>query len=188
MPVSNHWFACSRHLTSGETFDRQASVRRSLVNTDTVVRRSKKVKRRKTITGVPDNIQKELAGKGPREFRAQSMYIPGQYSTLGRVGSVNSTLRRSQTRDSSCQTEEVKIVPPSMRRIRAQRGQGIAAQMAGLSASSSGSISASSVDGACTGVAYAYAPQLNGGALPQPAPPGGARLPERRTHLQQRPL
>ncbi|XP_035278043.1 NHS-like protein 1 isoform X3 [Anguilla anguilla] len=161
---------------SGETFDRQASVRRSLVNTDTVVRRSKKVKRRKTITGVPDNIQKELAGKGPREFRAQSMYIPGQYSTLGRVGSVNSTLRRSQTRDSSCQTEEVKIVPPSMRRIRAQRGQGIAAQMAGLSASSSGSISASSVDGACTGVAYAYAPQLNGGARFHSLPRQGARV------------
>lgn len=75
------------------------------------------------------------------------MFIPGQYSTLGRVGSINSTLRRSQTRDSSSQTEEVKIVPPSMRRIRAQRGQGIAAQMAGISASSStGSISISSSD------------------------------------------
>lgn len=54
-------------------------------------------------------------------------------------------LRRSVTRDSSCQTEEVKIVPPSMRRIRAQRGQGIAAQMAGISSSTStGSISISS--------------------------------------------
>lgn len=75
------------------------------------------------------------------------MFLPGQYSTLGRTGSVNSTLRRSVTRDSSCQTEEVKIVPPSMRRIRAQRGQGIAAQMAGISASSStGSISISSSD------------------------------------------
>uniref|UniRef100_A0A3B3UIA1 NHS like 1 n=1 Tax=Poecilia latipinna TaxID=48699 RepID=A0A3B3UIA1_9TELE len=81
------------------------------------------------------------------ELRPQSMFIPGQYSTLGRVGSVNSTLRHSETRDSSCQTEEVKIVPPSMRRIRAQRGQGIAAQMAGISASSStGSISISSSD------------------------------------------
>lgn len=75
------------------------------------------------------------------------MFIPGQYSTLGRVGSVNSALRRSLTRDSSCQTEEVKVVPPSMRRIRAQRGQGIAAQMAGVSASSStGSISIGSSD------------------------------------------
>ncbi|XP_036405492.1 NHS-like protein 1 isoform X2 [Megalops cyprinoides] len=143
---------------TGENFDRQASIRRSLVNTDTVVRRSKKVKRRKTITGVPDNIQKELAAKGHSEFRAQSMYIPGQFSTLGRVGSVNSTLRRSDTRDSSCQTEEVKIVPPSMRRIRAQRGQGIAAQMANFSTSSSGSISAAS-----DSAGVVFAPQLNGG-------------------------
>lgn len=79
------------------------------------------------------------------------MFLPGQYSTLGRVGSVNSTLRRSQqhTRDSSSQTEEVKVVPPSVRRIRAQRGQGIAAQMAGgvSSSSSTGSISLCSSDG-----------------------------------------
>ncbi|XP_008396008.1 NHS-like protein 1 isoform X6 [Poecilia reticulata] len=93
---------------------------------------------------VPINIT--VKGRGG-ELRPQSMFIPGQYSTLGRVGSVNSTLRHSETRDSSCQTEEVKIVPPSMRRIRAQRGQGIAAQMAGISASSStGSISISSSD------------------------------------------
>ncbi|KAM9338955.1 NHS-like protein 1 [Symphorus nematophorus] len=133
---------------TGAVFDRQASIRRSLINTDTVSRRPKKVKRRKTISGLPDNINQELAAKGHGgELRPHSMFIPGQYSTLGRVGSVNSTLRRSQTRDSSCQTEEVKIVPPSMRRIRAQRGQGIAAQMAGISASSStGSISISSSD------------------------------------------
>ncbi|XP_049446860.1 NHS-like protein 1 isoform X5 [Epinephelus fuscoguttatus] len=94
---------------------------------------------------VPINV---TAAKGHGgELRPHSMFIPGQYSTLGRVGSVNSTLRRSDTRDSGCQTEEVKIVPPSMRRIRAQRGQGIAAQMAGLSTSSStGSISISSSD------------------------------------------
>ncbi|XP_027139727.1 NHS-like protein 1 isoform X4 [Larimichthys crocea] len=133
---------------TGAVFDRQASIRRSLINTDTVSRRPKKVKRRKTISGLPDNFNQELAAKGHGgELRPHSMFIPGQYSTLGRVGSVNSTLRRSQTRDSGCQTEEVKIVPPSMRRIRAQRGQGIAAQMAGISASSStGSISISSSD------------------------------------------
>ncbi|KAM4529150.1 NHS-like protein 1 isoform 3-T3 [Fundulus diaphanus] len=133
---------------TGAVFDRQASIRRSLINSDTVPRRPKKVKRRKTISGLPDNINQELAAKGRGgELRPHSMFIPGQYSTLGRVGSVNSTLRHSDTRDSSCQTEEVKIVPPSVRRIRAQRGQGIAAQMAGISASSStGSISISSSD------------------------------------------
>lgn len=48
------------YSTLGENFDRQASLRQSLIYTDTLVRRPKKVKRRKTITGVPDNIQKEL--------------------------------------------------------------------------------------------------------------------------------
>lgn len=77
------------------------------------------------------------------------MCMADQYSTLSRVGSVNSTLRRSDTRDSSCQTEEVKIVPPSVRRIRAQRGHGIAAQMASVSSSSS--ISTMSE---CNGISY----------------------------------
>ncbi|XP_060947104.1 NHS-like protein 1 isoform X4 [Limanda limanda] len=93
---------------------------------------------------VPINVTAK--GRGG-ELRPHSMFIPGQYSTLGRVRSVNSTLSRSITRDSSCQTEETKVVPPSMRRIRAQRGQGIAAQMAGISTSSStGSISICSSD------------------------------------------
>uniref|UniRef100_A0A3Q3G401 NHS-like 1b n=1 Tax=Labrus bergylta TaxID=56723 RepID=A0A3Q3G401_9LABR len=107
-------------------------------------------KMRQTAKAVPTDIVaiNVTAAKGHGgELRPHSMFIPGQYSTLGRAVSVSSTLRRSQTKDTSCQTEEIKIVPPSMRRIRAQRGQGIAAQMAGISTSSStGSISISSSD------------------------------------------
>ncbi|XP_004935744.2 NHS-like protein 1 isoform X12 [Gallus gallus] len=122
---------------TGENFDRQASIRRSLIYTDTVVRRPKKVKRRKTITGIPDNIQKELAvGTGQSDFRGHSMYVPDHSSTLGRLDSYRSAMQRSETKDTSCQTEEVKVVPPSMRRIRAQKGQGIAAQMSQFSSSS----------------------------------------------------
>ncbi|XP_041873152.1 NHS-like protein 1 isoform X9 [Corvus kubaryi] len=122
---------------TGENFDRQASIRRSLIYTDTVVRRPKKVKRRKTITGIPDNIQKELAvGTGQSDFRGHSMYVPDHCSTLGRLDSYRSAMQRSETKDTSCQTEEVKVVPPSMRRIRAQKGQGIAAQMSQFSSSS----------------------------------------------------
>ncbi|XP_005859197.1 PREDICTED: NHS-like protein 1 [Myotis brandtii] len=122
---------------TGENFDRQASLRRSLIYTDTLVRRPKKVKRRKTITGVPDNIQKELAsGTGQDGVGGHSVYAPDHCSTLGRLGGCRFAGQRSETRDSSCQTEEVKVVPPSMRRIRAQKGQGIAAQMSHLSGSS----------------------------------------------------
>lgn len=52
--------ALSPSRPPGAVFDRQASIRRSLINTDTVSRRPKKVKRRKTISGLPDNINLEL--------------------------------------------------------------------------------------------------------------------------------
>ncbi|KAM6181792.1 NHS-like protein 1 [Erethizon dorsatum] len=122
---------------TGENFDRQASLRRSLIYTDTLVRRPKKVKRRKTITGVPDSIQKELAlGTGQGEAGGHSGYAPNHYSTRERLGHYHCAGQRSETRDSSCQTEDVRVVPPSMRRIRAHKGLGIAAQMSPFSGSS----------------------------------------------------
>uniref|UniRef100_A0A8C1MB11 NHS-like 1b n=1 Tax=Cyprinus carpio TaxID=7962 RepID=A0A8C1MB11_CYPCA len=161
---------------TGETFDRQASIRRSLINTDTLVRRPKKVKRRKTISGVPDSVQQELAAKGcGGELRPQSMFIPGQYSTLGRVINGNSTLRQSITKDSGCQTENVKIVPPSVRRIRAQKGQGIAAQMAGISTSATNISSVS--DGSSTGNSIVVmAPQFGNDIQRFHSLPRGARV------------
>ncbi|XP_058526633.1 NHS-like protein 1 isoform X3 [Ochotona princeps] len=122
---------------TGENFDRQASLRRSLIYTDTLVRRPKKVKRRKTITGVPDNIQKELAsGTSQEDVGDCSVYAGDHCSTLGRLNGYHPAGQRSETRDSSCQTEDVKVVPPSVRRIRAYKGQGIAAQMSHFSGSS----------------------------------------------------
>ncbi|XP_015860183.1 NHS-like protein 1 isoform X5 [Peromyscus maniculatus bairdii] len=123
---------------TGENFDRQASLRRSLIYTDTLVRRPKKVKRRKTISGIPDIIQKELASVTGQDDdgSGHSVYSPDHYSTLGRLDSYRSPGQRSETRDSSCQTEDVKVIPPSMRRIRAHKGLGIAAQMSHLSGSS----------------------------------------------------
>ncbi|XP_026088556.1 NHS-like protein 1 isoform X2 [Carassius auratus] len=168
---------------TGETFDRQASIRRSLINTDTLVRRPKKVKRRKTISGVPDSVQQELAVKGcGGELRPQSMFIPGQYSTLGRVINGNSTLRQSITKDSGCQTENVKIVPPSVRRIRAQKGQGIAAQMAGISTSATNISSAS--DGSSHGNSIGVmAPQFGNDIQRFHSLPRGARVSLNTEHL-----
>ncbi|XP_029452329.1 NHS-like protein 1 isoform X2 [Rhinatrema bivittatum] len=151
---------------SGETFDRQAGIRRSLIYTDTLVRRPKKVKRRKTITGVPDNIQKELAGTSPRNFQGRSMYIPDHYATLGKLETCRHSPQRSETRDSSCQTDEIKVVPPSVRRIRAQKGQGIASQMS----SSSGNMSTLSDP---TGLVSSH---LNGDVHFHSLPRPGARV------------
>nr|XP_032625798.1 NHS-like protein 1 isoform X6 [Chelonoidis abingdonii] len=82
---------------------------------------------------VPINV---TVGTGQSDFRGHSMHIPDYYSTLGRLDSYRSAIQRSETKDTSCQTEEVKVVPPSVRRIRAQKGQGIAAQMSQFSSSS----------------------------------------------------
>ncbi|XP_028907595.1 NHS-like protein 1 isoform X2 [Ornithorhynchus anatinus] len=84
---------------------------------------------------VPINVT--ATGGGQSDFRGHSLYAPEHCSTLGRMDGYRSALQRSETRDSSCQTDEVKVVPPSVRRIRAQKGQGIAAQMSQLSNSSS---------------------------------------------------
>ncbi|XP_005158878.2 NHS-like protein 1 isoform X4 [Danio rerio] len=161
---------------TGENFDRQASFRRSMANTDTIIRRPKRVQRRKTITGVPDNIQTELANKEQADSRIHSS-MADPYSTLSRVGSVNSTLKRSDTRDSCCQTEEVKIVPPSVRRIRAQRGHGIAAQMASVSSSSSISTISD-----CNGISYT---QLNDSDQSfQSLPRQGSRIPQQHSETK----
>ncbi|XP_048345638.1 NHS-like protein 1 isoform X3 [Sphaerodactylus townsendi] len=155
---------------TGENFDRQASIRRSQIYTDTVVRRPKKAKRRKTITGVPDNIQRELVGTVQNDFRSHSLCVPDHYSTLGRLDSCRSAMLRSETKDSSCQTEEVKVVPPSVRRIRAQKGQGIAAQMSQLS-SSSGNMSVLS-----DSAGVVFASRLNSDLGFHSLPRSGARV------------
>uniref|UniRef100_A0A673Z8X8 Uncharacterized protein n=1 Tax=Salmo trutta TaxID=8032 RepID=A0A673Z8X8_SALTR len=48
-------------LHSGESFERQASFRRALANTDSLIRHPRnKLTRRKTITGIPDDVPREL--------------------------------------------------------------------------------------------------------------------------------
>lgn len=68
------------------------------------------------------------------------MCSTGQFSTLGHEESVNSSLKQLVIHDSGCQTDDEKIVPPSMRKIRSQRGHGIATQIANIPLSSSDSI------------------------------------------------
>lgn len=109
------------------------------------------------------------------ELRPQSMFIPGPFSTLERSGSVSSTLRHSEKKDSCCQTEEVKIVPPSMRRIRAQRGQGIAAQMAGISTSAT-NISTVPNDHFPGSPVHVIPPRFNGDPQRFHSLPRGARV------------
>ncbi|XP_004846128.1 NHS-like protein 1 isoform X2 [Heterocephalus glaber] len=83
---------------------------------------------------VPINIT--ASGTGQDEAGGPSGYPPDHCSMRGRLDSYHCAGQRSETRDSGCQTEDVKVVPPSMRRIRAHKGLGIAAQMSPFSGSS----------------------------------------------------
>ncbi|XP_071238469.1 NHS-like protein 1 [Salvelinus alpinus] len=187
---------------TGEGFERQASFRRALVNTDTLIRQPRnKLTRRKTIAGIPGDVTRDLEHEADEEPGCGgSVVLPGQYSTLGRTGSVNTAMlqrslaqgphtksllpshtqsltpshtqeaglleeerreeerveerrmvekreeereeerrleereeeRRMDERREEEREEERRVMKPSVRRIRAQRGQGISSLMASL--------------------------------------------------------
>ncbi|XP_073431829.1 NHS-like protein 1 isoform X8 [Dendrobates tinctorius] len=111
---------------------------------------------------VPINI---TASVGQIGFRGHSMHIPENYNALDDLEPCRSPSQRSETRDFSCQTDEIKIVPPSVRRIRAQKGQGIAALMS----NSSGNMSS-------LGDPAGYSPRMNGDLNFRSLPRTGARV------------
>ncbi|XP_072436437.1 NHS-like protein 1 isoform X3 [Chiloscyllium punctatum] len=113
-----------------------------------------------------DVVPINVTGSGQTPARGHSVILAGHYSTISRLESSKATRGRLVTRDSSCQTEEVKVVPPSVRRIRAQKGQGIAAQL------SQSSADMSSAGSARDGAVRARTEQPRFHSLPRP----GARI------------
>lgn len=51
---------CTLSLSTGVGFDREASVRCSLVHSQSVLQRRRKLRRRKTITGIPRQVQQDM--------------------------------------------------------------------------------------------------------------------------------
>ncbi|XP_004710061.2 Nance-Horan syndrome protein [Echinops telfairi] len=117
---------------TGVGFDREASIRCSLVHSQSVLQRRRKLRRRKTISGIPRRVQQEIDSDESPVARERNVIV---HTNPDPTGAVN---RRSGTRDSECQTEDILIAAPSRRRIRAQRGQSIAASLS----HSAGNISA----------------------------------------------
>ncbi|XP_068449188.1 actin remodeling regulator NHS [Clinocottus analis] len=103
---------------TGVGFDRDASVRCSLVHSQSVLQRRRKLRRRRTVAGVPRQVQRDLDSDdspGSRG-RALSGAAPSSEDLDGRLG----------TRDSGCQTEDFLISgAPSRRRLRCQRGPAV---------------------------------------------------------------
>ncbi|XP_009304395.1 actin remodeling regulator NHS isoform X6 [Danio rerio] len=115
---------------SGVGFDREASARCSLVHSQSVLQRRRKLRRRKTITGIPKRVQQDMDSDESPVARERTVIIHAnphkshewheELSLSGRV---------LHTKDSGCQTDDFLITAPSRRRIRAQRGQGIPASL-----------------------------------------------------------
>ncbi|XP_061680202.1 actin remodeling regulator NHS-like isoform X2 [Syngnathoides biaculeatus] len=107
---------------TGAGFDRDAGARRSLVHSQSLLQRRRKLRRRRTLAGVPGQL---------RDFAFDSDDSPGsrERGAIVRAGSDVSPsdedlANHLVTRDSGCQTEDFLISgAPSRRRIRAQRGQ-----------------------------------------------------------------
>ncbi|XP_008850427.1 Nance-Horan syndrome protein [Nannospalax galili] len=108
---------------TGVGFDREASIRCSLVHSQSVLQRRRKLRRRKTISGIPRRVQQEIDSDESPVARERNVIV---HTNPDPSNTVN---RRSGTRDSECQTEDILIAAPSRRRIRAQRGQSIAASL-----------------------------------------------------------
>uniref|UniRef100_A0A8C6WYV7 Nance-Horan syndrome b (congenital cataracts and dental anomalies) n=1 Tax=Neogobius melanostomus TaxID=47308 RepID=A0A8C6WYV7_9GOBI len=127
---------------TGVGFDREASARCSLVHSQSVLQRRRKLRRRKTITGIPKRVQQDMdSDESPVATRERTVIVhanPHQLSLYEEDLSISGRL--SHTRDSGCQTDDFLIASaPSRRRIRAQRGhQGLPASLS----HSTGNISA----------------------------------------------
>ncbi|KAJ0065209.1 hypothetical protein NL108_006554 [Boleophthalmus pectinirostris] len=110
---------------TGVGFDRDASVRCSLVHSQSVLQRRRKLRRRRTVAGIPRQVQQELAFFSS----ADSDDSPGSRERAVIVhasADASPSTEALNTRDSGCQTEDFLVSgAPSWRRIRAQRGQAL---------------------------------------------------------------
>ncbi|GLD74315.1 NHS-like protein 1, partial [Lates japonicus] len=115
---------------TGESFDRQASFRRTASNVDSLSRRPRNLSRRKTVTGIPYDVTQKL------DSSSVSLVLPGQYSTVGRPAASSScTSPRQQKNMEEAMGEIRKEGLSSIRRIRAPRGEGMSSLMASLTSS-----------------------------------------------------
>nr|XP_006005948.1 PREDICTED: Nance-Horan syndrome protein isoform X2 [Latimeria chalumnae] len=114
---------------TGVGFDREASIRCSLVHSQSVLQRRRKLRRRKTITGIPRRVQQEIDSDESPVARERNVIVHKNPDFCLHREELPTTSRRSGTKDSECQTEEILIAAPSRRRIRAQRGQGTVASL-----------------------------------------------------------
>nr|XP_057929323.1 actin remodeling regulator NHS isoform X2 [Doryrhamphus excisus] len=105
---------------TGVGFDRDASVRCSLVHSQSLLQRRRKLRRRRTVAGVPRQVQLDLDSDDSPGSRERTVIV---HATLDVTPFNEDLASHLDTRDSGCQTEDFLISgAPSRRRIHAQRG------------------------------------------------------------------
>eukprot|EP00066_Takifugu_rubripes_P023638 XP_011612904.1 PREDICTED: nance-Horan syndrome protein-like [Takifugu rubripes] len=108
---------------TGLGFDRDASVRCSLVHSQSVLQRRRKLRRRRTVAGIPRQVQHELDSDDSPGSRDRTVIV---HNSAEITPSSEELAHHINTRDSGCQTEDYLISgAPSRRRIRTQRGHGV---------------------------------------------------------------
>ncbi|XP_047231234.1 Nance-Horan syndrome protein isoform X2 [Girardinichthys multiradiatus] len=101
---------------TGVGFDRDASVRCSLVHSQSLLQRRRKLRRRRTVAGIPRQVQQDF------DFDERTVIV----HTTADISPTEELTIHLTTRDSGCQTEDFLISgAPSRRRIRVQRSQGV---------------------------------------------------------------
>ncbi|KAM9761941.1 LOW QUALITY PROTEIN: actin remodeling regulator NHS [Menidia menidia] len=147
---------------TGLGFDRDASVRCSLVHSQSLLQRRRKLRRRRTVAGVPRQVQQDLDSDDSPGSRERTVIV---HSGPSVTPSGQELARHLGTRDSGCQTEEFLISgAPSRRRVRVHRGQGASL----LLSRSAGNISCLP-DGAGAMFAASVGARLRSRSLPRDA-------------------
>ncbi|XP_062306847.1 actin remodeling regulator NHS isoform X2 [Osmerus eperlanus] len=104
---------------TGVGFDREASVRGSLVPSQSLLQRRRKLRRRRTIAGIPRQLQQDLDSDESPGSRERTVIVHADPALCDEDLSC-----RHSTKDSGCQTDDLPgSSAPSRRRLRAQRGQ-----------------------------------------------------------------
>ncbi|XP_071014276.1 actin remodeling regulator NHS-like isoform X2 [Oncorhynchus clarkii lewisi] len=117
---------------TGVQFHRDSSVHCSLIHSQSVLQRRRKLRRRKTVIGIPRSVQQDLDSDESPGARERTVVVRCNAALC----SEDLCCRLNTKKDSGCQTEDFLVCAPSHWRVQYQRGQqGVSSALVPLSLS-----------------------------------------------------
>uniref|UniRef100_A0A8C7RUA7 Nance-Horan syndrome protein n=1 Tax=Oncorhynchus mykiss TaxID=8022 RepID=A0A8C7RUA7_ONCMY len=117
---------------TGVQFHRDSSVHCSLIHSQSVLQRRRKLRRRKTVIGIPRSVQQDLDSDESTGARERTVVVRCNAALC----SEDLCSRLNTKKDSGCQTEDFLVCAPSHWRVQYQRGQqGVSSALVPLSLS-----------------------------------------------------